>query len=57
MNKTYIIPDIHGDFKQLCNILYIIGVLKDKKYLVSKINDIETPSINDIQKKLKNDSL
>lgn len=30
MNKTYIIPDIHGDFKQLCNILYIIGVLKDK---------------------------
>ena len=30
-------------------------ILKDKKYLVSKINDVETPSISDIQKKLKDD--
>lgn len=27
MYKKYIIPDLHGDFNQLCNILHTIGIL------------------------------
>jgi len=36
MYITYVIGDIHGDFKQLCNILYIIGIIKNKSIQVIK---------------------
>lgn len=48
MTTTIIIPDIHGDFDELCNILYKFNILKElsSNYLTSIMRNNEYSKLN-----------